>query len=92
MSKRRIKHDLIKAFDFPEEIAYGDMRMIVNGNDLAYIENHTEVLTYTEELLRISVRGMILRLEGEGLVITRIGPEGILVRGKLLKIIYELER
>ena len=65
----------------------GDVpRLTLTGNSQALVENHKELLSYTEEAVELGCGKLRLRIRGEGLRLQTMDREELLVAGRIFSV------
>ena len=69
--------------ELPGELLGDVPRLTLTGNGQALVENHRELLSYTEEAVEVGCGRLRLRIRGEGLQLRAMDREELLVTGRI---------
>ncbi len=58
-------------------------RIILAGGRRAMIENHTGVVAFTEDCIRLMTRQGVLTITGANLLLSEVRPDALTVRGDI---------
>ena len=89
MKKRRMKR--ASFFEFPPVVVAGGMSLCLYEDLGCSIENYGEIMTYTEQLLRIGTQKGVLRIEGERFNIAEMDDDTLMLKGRVYSVGYERE-
>ncbi len=87
-NKTRLRR-LLRALDLPEESDARVPKFTMLGASDLMVENHSGILQYNEELVRLMTPEGVVRITGRGLELTEFGGERVYLRGKILGWAYE---
>lgn len=79
----KVLETLTKRLELPGELLSGVPRLTLTGSDSVLVENHGELLSYTDELLELGCGRLRLRIRGEGLLLRAMDGEQLLVTGRI---------
>ena len=85
----KVLETLTQRLSLPEELLGGVPRLTLTGSSSVRVENHGELLSYTDELLELGCGHLRLRIQGEGLLLRALDDEQLLVTGRLLSVEVE---
>lgn len=88
MSRPRVKsiRQGFPALEWLEEASGSQPRVMLAGGRRAMIENHTGIVEFDEERVRLQTRQGILTLNGRGLMLAEVRPDALTVRGEIFTI------
>jgi len=84
-----IKRKISNALDLPQDIVLNVPRIIVTGRIAVFIENHTGIIEYNSQHVKINTTVGTVSVRGEDLVIKTIIADEITVEGKIASIEFE---
>lgn len=86
----RIKRGIASKLDFPVDIVMEIPKIDISilGNEEISIENHKEILTFNEKLIKVNTSSGIVKVKGNKLEILFIGKSTIVIGGKFKAITY----
>jgi len=86
----RIKRGIANKLDFPTDIVMDIPKIDISilGSEEISIENHKEILTFNENLIKVSTASGIIKVKGNNLEILFIGESTIIIGGKFKAIAY----
>ena len=70
-------------FDLPADVVAGLPRMELIGNRQLYLEHHTGILAYTQELIDANTPAGVLRVRGEELSLLALTGEELRIGGRI---------
>lgn len=79
----RFCENLARRTDLPADIVAGALKVTLTGAERVLVENHRGILAYTDGLVEVGGRGLLLRVRGEGLLLRAMDSEMLLVTGKI---------
>ncbi|HEX3015324.1 MAG TPA: sporulation protein YqfC [Desulfobacteria bacterium] len=85
---KKIRASIGKALDLPQDILLDVPKITVIGDQQVWIENHTGVVEYTAEKVRVNTGLGILAVTGSDFVLVKLSPNEIKVEGKLTGITF----
>ena len=74
---------LAELFDLPADVVAGLPRMELIGNRQLYLEHHTGILAYTQELIDANTPAGVLRVRGDGLTLLALTGEELRIGGRI---------
>lgn len=86
---RRKKEQLLNKLDFPSEISMDLPRVIVVGNREITVENHSGIIAFENNMVKIKSRIGVVTIYGENFKILFIGDTSMTMSGKFKGIEYE---
>lgn len=89
MSVKNISKKVTKTFDFPDIVSGEDLCITAVGREHVILENHKELLTYTDKLIRVNASPSAVGVEGNNMSIKYMDSFVIYIDGNIEKIIYE---
>ncbi len=84
--KENIFAKAAKAFEMPGEIIAGLPKIQIVGCQDIYIENHKGILSYDSKEISVNGGGVVLRIKGDGFVISAMSASELRVLGTLFSI------
>ena len=82
------RYRLADAANLPKDVVLGVPILTLTGHYEVNIENYRGILEYTEQLIRINVRGGQIRITGKSLEINYYTTTDMKITGKVEKIEY----
>jgi len=82
------KQQVAEFMALPKEIVFDLPQIIITGNDEITIENYKNILTYTEQAIRIRTTSGILEVSGTDLALKKINGEHITLGGRLSAVAF----
>lgn len=79
----KVLETLTQRLELPGELLNGVPRLTLTGSGSVLIENHGELLSYTDELLELGCGHLRLRIRGDGLLLRAMDSEQMLVTGRI---------
>ena len=70
-------------FDLPADVVAGLPRMELIGNRQLYLEHHTGILAYTQELIDANTPAGVLRVRGDSLTLLALTGEELRIGGRI---------
>ncbi len=70
-------------FDLPADVVAGLPRLEMVGSRQLYVERHTGILSYSQELIDVNTSGGVLRVKGEGLTLVAMTGEELRISGSI---------
>ena len=87
MSGKPNKAELLsERLDIPSDISLGTAKLSIYGKRNILIENHKGILHYSENEIILSAKGMTVRILGEGIGITAMDKNDMLISGDILSV------
>jgi len=80
---------ILRALDLPEEADAQVPKFTMLGASDLLVENHSGILQYSEELVRLMTPEGIVRIIGHSLELTEFGNERVYLRGRIIGWAYE---
>lgn len=81
-----IKEKLVKAAQIPSDIAYSLPNIEIKGNREILIENYKSIIEYTNDRIRLKLKGMQMSIEGNNLCIEYYTRESMQITGRIKEI------
>ena len=88
MTKQKRWQRIGALFDIPDDIIMNTVRVTMVGRGELLIENHSGIIEYTSELLRVKVSDGELSVSGTGLSLAVIEKEQVRVAGTVSAVRY----
>ena len=89
MPKRPLRKRLAESMDVPE-IAFGGCPFLtVEGNTSLRVDYCLEILSYDDNEIRLSLRGLVLTVCGEGLTMHSYAIRTICIGGRITALHFE---
>lgn len=85
----RLRERLCRALDLPPDGLLRECLTELRGRGSVTVSGGVEILTYTEELIRLGVSFGILRVEGAGLSCVAFSSDSIRIDGRVRGLILE---
>lgn len=82
------RYRMADAANLPKDVVLGVPILTLTGHYEVNIENYRGILEYTEQLIRINVRGGQIRITGKSLEINYYTTTDMKITGKIEKIEY----
>lgn len=82
------RYRMADAANLPKDVVLGVPILTLTGHYEVNIENYHGILEYTEQLIRINVRGGQIRITGKSLEINYYTTTDMKITGKVEKIEY----
>lgn len=79
----------LRAMDLPEEVDPHVPKLTMLGGSDLMVENHTGILQYNDELVRLMTHEGIIRITGKNLALTEFGSERVYLRGRITGWMFE---
>jgi len=76
--------------DIPVSAVIKTARISIDGNRQMVLEGHEGLLEYGDERIRINCRNLVVTVEGQGLLIRAMSPDGISLAGEIEKIEFHV--
>lgn len=87
MSGKFEKAELLsERLDIPSDISMGTAKLSIYGKSRVLIENHKGIVHYSENEIELSAKGMTVKILGDGLGISAMDKNDMLVTGKILSV------
>lgn len=86
MKKAVRKHPITERFRLPAELVPGVPRVTLSGTSEAQIENHGGLKSYTEDLIEIRGKNMLVQIRGEDLELTAMTKTELVIRGIIVAV------
>ncbi|SHK14788.1 YabP/YqfC family sporulation protein [Tepidibacter formicigenes] len=74
--------------NLPNDLQIDLPRVTTIGNKCINIENYISVLEYSKQIIKVSTKLNILKIEGENLVIKYITEDDLCIEGKIYSVEY----
>ena len=74
---------VLRALDLPEEVEGSVPKLTMLGRGDLVVENHTGILQYGDELVRLTTKEGVVRIDGTGLMLTEFGSERVYLEGRI---------
>ena len=78
-----ILDSVAERFDLPADIVAGLPRLEMVGGRQLYLEHHTGILAYTQELIDANTPAGVLRVRGDGLTLLALTGEELRIGGQI---------
>ncbi|SHG91068.1 sporulation protein YqfC [Tepidibacter thalassicus DSM 15285] len=75
-------------FDLPNDLKINLPKVITVGNKFINIENYISVLEYSKQMIKVSTKLNVLKIEGEDLIIKYITEDDLCIEGKIYSVEY----
>ncbi|MDL2206675.1 YabP/YqfC family sporulation protein [Eubacteriales bacterium OttesenSCG-928-N13] len=69
------------ALEWLEQASGSQPRVMLAGGRRAMIENHTGIIEFDEQRVRLMTKQGVLTLHGQGLMLAEVRPDALTVRG-----------
>ncbi len=86
MKKAVRKHPITERCRLPAELVPGVPRVTLSGTSEAQIENHGGLKSYTEDLIEIRGKNMLVQIRGEDLELTAMTKTELVIRGIIVAV------
>lgn len=87
MSEKYEKAELLsEKLDIPSDISIGTAKLSIYGKSRVLVENHKGILHYSENEIELSARGMSIKMLGDGLSISAMDKDDMLITGRILSV------
>ncbi len=86
--RNKWRENIADFFELPKEVLMNLPRMTLIGNIQLYLENYGGIIEYNQEILRLSIRGGEIVIQGDDLVIRNFFSEEIYIEGKIHSVEY----
>ena len=86
--RNKWRENIADFFELPKEVLMNLPRMTLIGNIQLYLENYGGIIEYNQQILRLSIRGGEIIIQGDDLVIRIFFSEEIFIEGKIHSIEY----
>ena len=80
---RKVLADFAERFDLPADIVAGLPHLEMVGSREVYLEQHTGILSYSEERIDANTPGGVLRISGEKLHLTAMTAQELRIGGRI---------
>ena len=77
------REKLARQTDLPADIVAGVIKVTLTGAERVLVENHRGILAYTDGLVEVNGKGVLLRIRGERLLLRAMDSEMLLVTGRI---------
>ena len=84
-----LREKLARQTDLPADIVAGTIKVTLTGTERVLVENHRGILAYTDGLVEVNGKGVLLRIRGEKLLLRAMDSEMLLVTGKIFGVDLE---
>ncbi len=89
---RRTASRISGALGLPRDIITNAPRVVLEGETYLSVENHRGIVSFTPDKLRLLTGIGVLSVGGQELLIEYLGPEDIIIVGKLSYVSFEDDR
>ena len=79
----------LRAIDLPEEVDGHVPKLTMLGGSDLMVENHTGILQYGADLVRLMTEEVVIRIVGKSLELTEFGTERVYLRGTISGWMFE---
>ncbi|HWJ03202.1 MAG TPA: sporulation protein YqfC [Verrucomicrobiae bacterium] len=86
MVLKKIQANLGSALDIPKDVLMDVPKITMVGDVQIWIENHTGIIEYNAERVRVNSTLGVITVEGNNLVLVELLPTEIKLEGKLQQI------
>lgn len=86
MKKTVRKRPITERCRLPAELVPGVPRVTLSGASEAQIENHGGLKSYTQDLIEIKGRNILLQIRGEDLELTAMTKTELVIRGIIVAV------
>ncbi|MDR1100829.1 MAG: sporulation protein [Clostridiales bacterium] len=80
---KKLREKIADAFDVPKDVALGQSKIVIIGEQEVNIENYHGILEYDTSIVRIKTADKIIRIIGSKLEIDTITDEDIQIVGSI---------
>ncbi|MGI6318214.1 MAG: sporulation protein YqfC [Firmicutes bacterium] len=87
--RKKWRENVADFFELPKDLLFNLPRLTLIGNIQLYLENYGGIIEYSEELLRLKVRGGEIIIRGKNLAIKNFFGEEIFIEGVIKSIEYQ---
>ncbi len=88
MVLKKLQAALGSALDIPKDVLLDVPKITVVGNQHVWIENHTGIVEYTPEKVRVNTSLGVLVIQGKDFVLVNLLPTEIRLDGQFREIKY----
>ena len=81
-----VKRKAVGRLDIPVDALMKLPRMEVVGNEELLIENHTGIIEYSPDDIKVAARRRVIRLTGEGLQLDGMDADNLHIKGNIKSI------
>ena len=78
-----VLNTVAELFDLPADVVAGLPRLEMVGSRQLYVEQHTGILSYSEEQIDVNTSAGVLRVTGEGLTLVAMTAEELRIGGRI---------
>jgi len=86
---RRLRNWTARVLDLPQDVVLDLPRVTLIGGIQLTVENHRGVLHFASDSLRLAMEQGELEVTGRDLTIRSIGPEEVLVEGRITGVLLK---
>ena len=86
--KSRIKQNVGKALEIPEEIANNSVKITLHGRGSLLAENHGGIVSYSEKKIIFNTEEGLINVIGHGLVLVSLAKEELLIEGDICGFVF----
>lgn len=87
--RKKWRENVADFFELPKDLLFNLPRLTLIGNIQFYLENYGGIIEYSEELLRLKIRGGEIIIRGKNLSIKNFFGKEIFVEGEIKSIEYQ---
>ena len=87
--RKKWRENVADFFELPKDLLFNLPRLTLIGNIQLYLENYGGIIEYSEELLRLKIRGGEIVIRGKNLSIKNFFGEEIFIEGVIKSIEYQ---
>jgi sporulation protein YqfC len=87
--RKKWRENVADFFELPKDLLLNLPRLTLIGNIQLYLENYGGIIEYSEELLRLKVRGGEIIIRGKNLAIKNFFGEEIFIEGTIKSLEYQ---
>ncbi|MBB6729710.1 sporulation protein YqfC [Cohnella zeiphila] len=88
---RKLRNWTARVLDLPQDVVLDLPRVTLIGGIQLTVENHRGVLHFASDSLRLAMEKGELEVTGRDLTIRNIGPEEVLVEGRITGVLLSKE-
>lgn len=86
--KEKLNDYMADVLSVPGEIVYHMPRIVLTGDRSLFLENHSGIIHYQDDLIKVAYRGGNLEISGEDLTIPVLKPDEMAVEGKIKSLTF----
>ncbi|MEL7610050.1 MAG: YabP/YqfC family sporulation protein [Bacillota bacterium] len=87
--KRALQFKVLQALDLPEETMKDVPKVTLLARQDMLIENHTGILEYKGDYVRVNTPLGVLRVDGASLELMELAAERVYIKGEIAAFCYE---